>query len=144
MALSYEHIQVGDPLPSLTKPPITAEQLVRYSGASGDFNPIHTVHQAGVAAGHNGVIAHGMLIMGFVAQMITNWVRPEQVRRFGVRFTGISRPGDIITVTGKVVEKFEAAGEKRVRCEVEAVDQTGHRKLKGEFVAAFPAETTVA
>lgn len=134
---TFDSIQVGDELPSLTKPPITEVQLVRYSGASGDFNPIHTVHQAGVEAGNNGVIAHGMLIMGFAAQMITNWVRPEQVRKFGVRFTGISRPGDAITVRGKVVEKFEADGERRVRCEVEAVDQTGHRKLKGEFIAAL-------
>lgn len=133
---NYDTINVGDALPSLRKPAITEVQLVRYSGASGDFNPIHTVHQAGVEAGNNGVIAHGMLIMGFVGQMITNWVRPEQVRTFGVRFTGISRPGDEITVSGKVVDKFEADGEQRVRCEVEAVDQTGHRKVKGEFVAA--------
>ena len=69
--------------------------------------------------------------------MITNWVRPDQVRKFGVRFTGISRPGDQITVTGKVLEKLEVDGEQRVRCEVEAVDQTGHRKVKGEFVAAL-------
>jgi acyl dehydratase len=134
---TFDTITVGDALPALTKQPITEVQLVRYSGASGDFNPIHTVHQAGVDAGNNGVIAHGMLITGFVAQMITNWVRPEQVRKFGVRFTGISRPGDEITVTGKIVEKLEVAGEQRVRCEVEAVDQTGHRKIKGEFVAAL-------
>lgn len=133
---NYDEINVGEALPPLTKAPITEVQLVRYSGASGDFNPIHTVHQAGVDAGNGGVITHGMVIMGFVGQMITNWVRPEQVRKFGVRFTGMSKPGDVITVTGKVVEKFEAAGERRVRCEVEAVDQTGHRKVKGEFVAA--------
>lgn len=133
----YEQLKIGDPLPALTKPAITEVQLVRYSGASGDFNPIHTVHQAGVDSGNNGVIAHGMVIMGFVGQMITNWVRPEQVRKFGVRFIGISRPGDEITVTGKVVEKFEVEGEKRVRCEVEAVDQAGQRKVKGEFVAAL-------
>jgi acyl dehydratase len=133
----FESINVGDLLPALVKSPITEVQLVRYSGASGDFNPIHTVQQAGVEAGNNGVIAHGMLIMGFAAQMITNWVRPEQVRKFGVRFTGISRPGDEITITGRVVEKFEAEGEQRVRCEVEAVDQAGQRKLKGEFVAAL-------
>lgn len=134
---NYESINVGDSLPSLTKSPITEDQLVRYSGASGDFNPIHSVHQAGVDAGNDGVIAHGMLVMGFAAQMITDWVRPEQVRKFGVRFTGISRPGDEITITGRVVEKFEADGEQRVRCEVEAVDQAGQRKLKGEFVAAL-------
>lgn len=134
---NYESINVGDSLPSLTKSPITEDQLVRYSGASGDFNPIHSVHQAGVDAGNDGVIAHGMLVMGFAAQMITDWVRPEQVRKFGVRFTGISRPGDEITITGRVVEKFEADGEQRVRCEVEAVDQAGQRKLQGEFVAAL-------
>ena len=133
----FEDITVGDALPALTKPPITEIQLVRYSGASGDFNPIHTVHQAGVDSGNGGVITHGMVIMGFVGQMITDWVRPDQVRRFGVRFTGISRPGDEITVSGKVVEKYEADGEQRVRCEVEAVDQTGHRKVKGEFVATL-------
>lgn len=134
---TYDTINVGDALPSLTKPAITEVQLVRYSGASGDFNPIHTVHQAGVESGNNGVITHGMVIMGFVGQMITNWVRPDQVRSFGVRFTGISRPGDEITVSGKVLEKFEAEGEQRVRCEVEAADQTGHRKVKGDFVAAL-------
>lgn len=134
---TFDSINVGDALPCLAKPAISEVQLVRYSGASGDFNPIHTVHQAGVDSGNNGVIAHGMVIMGFVGQMITNWVRPEQVRRFGVRFTGISRPGDEITVSGKVLEKFEADGERRVRCEVEAVDQVGHRKVKGEFVAAI-------
>ncbi|HNS01085.1 MAG TPA: MaoC/PaaZ C-terminal domain-containing protein [Anaerolineae bacterium] len=134
---TFDTINVGDALPSLTKAAITEVQLVRYSGASGDFNPIHTVHQAGVESGNNGVITHGMVIMGFVGQMIANWVRPDQVRSFGVRFTGISRPGDEITVSGKVLEKFEADGEQRVRCEVEAADQTGHRKVKGEFVAAL-------
>lgn len=133
---NYDEVNVGDALPPLVKPAITEVQLVRYSGASGDFNPIHTVHQAGVDSGNGGVITHGMVIMGFVGQMITNWVRPDQVRKFGVRFTGISKPGDVITVTGRVVEKFEAAGERRLRCEVEAVDQSGHRKVKGEFVAA--------
>ena len=137
MSPNYDQINVGDALPSLTKPPITEIQLVRYSGASGDFNPIHTVHQAGVDSGNGGVITHGMVITGFVAEMITDWVRPDQVRKFGVRFTGISRPGDEITVTGQVVEKLEVDGEQRVRCQVEAVDQTGQRKVKGEFVAAL-------
>ncbi|MCA9871370.1 MAG: hypothetical protein KDI03_06510 [Anaerolineae bacterium] len=134
---SFDTIRVGDALPSLTKPPITEIQLVRYSGASGDFNPIHTVHQAGVESGNGGVITHGMVIMGFVGQMITDWIRPDQVRIFGVRFTGISRPGDVITVSGAVAEKFEVDGEQRVRCQIEAVDQNGHRKVKGEFVAAL-------
>ncbi|MCO6449710.1 MAG: hypothetical protein J5I90_02865 [Caldilineales bacterium] len=135
--LSFEKLSIGDPIPSLTKPPITETQLVRYSGASGDFNPIHTVHQAGVDAGNGGVIAHGMVIMGFCAEAITNWVRPEQVKKFGVRFTGISKPGDEITVSGQVVELWEEGGERLARCELEAVDQAGHRKVKGEAVIRF-------
>ncbi len=135
----FNDIKIGDVLPTLTKAAITEVQLVRYSGASGDFNPIHTVHQAGVDAGNGGVITHGMVIMGFVGQAITHWVRPDQVRKFGVRFTGISRPGDVITVSGQVVEKWEAGGERLVRCEVEAADQAGQRKVKGEFIAALDA-----
>jgi acyl dehydratase len=133
----YEEFEVETVLPALVKPPITEIQLVHYSGASGDFNPIHSVHQAGVDSGNDGVITHGMVIMGFCAEMVTNWVRPEQVRNFGVRFTGISRPGDEITVSGRVTEKWEEEGEQLVRCELEAVDQAGHRKVKGQCVVAL-------
>ena len=133
----FDELNIGDPIPTLTKPPITEIQLVRYAGASGDFNPIHTVHQAGVDAGNGGVITHGMVIMGFCAEAITNWVRSEQVKKFGVRFTGISRPGDVITVSGRVAGKWEENGERLVRCELEAVDQAGQRKAKGEATLAL-------
>ena len=138
MAPYFEEVQVGDALPELVKDPLTQIQFVRYSGASGDFNPIHTVEQAGVEAGNNGVIAHGMLIAGLLGRVVTDWVEPRQVRKIAVRFTAISRVGDVITCRGQVVEKFEAAGEARVRGEIEAVDQNGQAKVKGEFVAALP------
>jgi acyl dehydratase len=59
------------------------------------------------------------------------------LRQFGVRFTGVTKPGQVITVSGKVIEKLEFAGEPRLRCEVVAVDQEGHQKLQGTFVAAL-------
>lgn len=138
MTLYFDDINVGDEMPSLTTEPITETQLVKYSGASGDFNPIHTVHHIAEEAGLGGVIAHGMLIMGFVGRAITDWVGVAPVRKFGVRFVGISRPGEAITVSGSVVEKFEADGENHIRCEVVAADQEGNKKVTGSFVAALP------
>jgi acyl dehydratase len=134
----FDDVNVGDDIPSLTAAPITETQLVRYAGASGDFNPIHTVPHLAEAAGLGGVIAHGMLVMGLVGRAITTWIGVAPLRRFGVRFTGMTKPGQIITVTGTVVEKLEINGEHCVRCEVVAADQEGQVKVQGSFVAALP------
>ena len=138
MTIYFDDIQIGAALPTVVNEPLTQIQFVRYSGASGDFNPIRTVEQAGIEAGNNGVIAHGMLVAGLLGRVVTNWIEPRQVRKIAVRFTAISRAGDVITCRGQVVEKFEVAGEARVRGEVEAVDQNGQAKVKGEFIAALP------
>lgn len=66
----------------------------------------------------DGVIAHGMLITGFVGQAITAWVPRKCLKRFGVRFSGMTRPGNTITVTGKVVDKKNQGNI--VTCEVMA------------------------
>lgn len=138
MPIYFDDINVGDAMPSLTADAITEIQLVRYAGASGDFNPIHTVSHLAEAAGLGGVIAHGMLVMGLVGRAITAWVGLAPLRQFGVRFTGMARPGQVITVIGQVVEKLEINGEHRIRCEVVAADQEGQPKVQGSFVAALP------
>ena len=138
MTVFFDDLDLGDEIPPLTTAPITESQLVRYSGASGDFNPIHTVHQVAVTAGLDGVIAHGMLVMGLVGRAITVWVGVAPLRQFGVRFVNVTKPGQTITVSGQVVEKMEIDGEYRVRCEVSAADQAGQEKVKGSFVVALP------
>ena len=124
-------------MPPLIKDPVTETQLVRYAGASGDFNPLHTVHSVGEAAGFGGVIAHGLLIMAFVGQAITQWVPQHCLKVFKVRFTGVTRPKDVITVTGKVSNKLEET--RRIISTVEAKDQRGEIKIKGSFEAELPA-----
>lgn len=138
MTVYFDNLKVGDEIPSLTTEPITETQLVRYAGASGDFNPIHTVHHVAEQAGLGGVIAHGMLVMGLVGRAISDWVGVAPLRRFGVRFVSVTRPGQIITVTGKVVEKVEVDGEFWARCEVSATDQHGEEKVRGSFEVALP------
>jgi len=136
--LYFEDIQVGDEIPPLVKAPITHLQLVRYAGASGDFNPLHTDPQVGEAIGTGGIIAHGMLIMGFVGQLLSNYAGPEALRSFGVRFKGMTRLNDVITCSGSITKKYEENEENRVAGKVQAVDQNGEVKVAGTFVAAFP------
>ena len=98
----YEDVQVGDAIPKLVKPALTHLQLVRYAGASGDFNPLHTDPKIGEMIGTGGIIAHGMLIMGFVGQMLSDYVGPAALRKFGVRFKGMTHLDDEITCTGTI------------------------------------------
>ena len=134
----YEDVQVGDDIPKLVKSPVSHLQLVRYAGASGDFNPLHTDPKIGEAIGIGGIITHGMLIMGFVGQMLSDYVGPTALRKFGVRFKGMTRINDVITCTGTISEKYEADGEARIAGKVQAVDQAGDVKVTGTFVAALP------
>src|SRR2546421_9528760 len=106
--LYYEDVQVGDAIPKLVKAPVTHLQLVRYAGASGDFNPLHTDPKVGEEIGTGGIIAHGMLIMGFVGQFFSDYVCPERLRKFGVRFKSMNHLGDVITLTREVTQKEQA------------------------------------
>lgn len=140
--LCFETLPVGHEFPPLTKDPITGTQLVRYAGASGDFNPLHTVHAVGVKAGFGGVIAHGLLVMGFVGQAVTGWVPNRRLRNLNIRFKGVTRPGDAVTVSGRVVERLE--GRNLLRCAVEARDQKGETKIEGTFEAELPTPSQAA
>lgn len=63
------------------------ESLVRYAGASGDFNPIHYRDDVAAEVGLPGVLAHGMLTMGAAVQPVVDWAGPSRIRDYQVRFT---------------------------------------------------------
>ena len=86
-ATVVEGVEVGTTLPPTTTR-FTRERLVRYAGASTDFNPIHYSEYFAGRVGLPGVIAHGMLTMGTALRIVTNWVGdPGRVISYGVRFT---------------------------------------------------------
>ncbi|MCX7568753.1 MaoC/PaaZ C-terminal domain-containing protein [Tumebacillus sp. DT12] len=135
--MALRDFQPGDALPELTKPTVTKTQLVMYSGASGDFNPIHTVEEYAQEVGLGGVIAHGMLTMAFVGQLLTEWIGLDgQMEGFKVRFTGMVRPGDVITCSGRVTERLETDGTLRLVCKVQAITQQGEVAMKGTATVA--------
>lgn len=139
MTVYYEDVEVGTELPELVKEPITPTQLVKYSGASGDFNPIHTVPDVAKAVGLDGIIAHGMLIMGFAGQLLTNWVDEGAVRQFKVRFSGMTKPGESVVCRGSITEKLEENGEALVRGRLTVKGKEDDSlKVKGDFTVALP------
>lgn len=80
-------IEPGTELPPLTVT-LKRDDLVRYAGASGDFNPIHWNDRMAAALGLPGVIAHGMLTMASAVRVVTDWIdNPADLVEYGVRFT---------------------------------------------------------
>ena len=139
--VNFRELEVGDALPPIEKDPVTKIQLVRYAGASGDFNPLHTDDAVAQKAGLKGVIAQGLLIMGFVGQAITGWVPRRHLKRFQVRFKGMTFPGDRISVSATVTEKVSEGENLRILCHTEAKDQNGEIKLSGQFEVLSPIDT---
>lgn len=137
MSLNYDSVEVGTVLPPLRLPPLTRTTLALYAGASGDHNPIHIDIDFARKSRSPDVFAHGMLSMGWLARLVTNWVPQRQLREYSVRFTGITYPGQVITCTGKVVEKFERNGERLVKLQVQTANQHGEVKLAGEALVAL-------
>ena len=98
--------RAGDAIPAQDFA-ITRADLVRYAGASGDFNPIHWNDRTATGVGLPGVIAHGMFTMATAARVLTDWVGdPGAVVEYGVRFTRpvvVPDPGSVtMTVAGEV------------------------------------------
>ncbi|GAA1637658.1 MaoC/PaaZ C-terminal domain-containing protein [Microbacterium flavum] len=114
-ALTSASLTVGDVVADRTVP-LTRESLVRYAGASGDFNPIHYRDDVAAAVGLPGVLAHGMLTMGIAVESIVPWLGDSgRILEYGVRFT---RP---------VVVDAEGGAELQVVATIGAVSEAEAR-----------------
>ena len=120
---AYDDVAVSLELPAQTFP-VRRVDLIRYAGASGDFNVIHWNERIATSVGLPNVIAHGMFTMAIAARVVTDWVGdPGAIVDYGVRFT---RPvpvpdddeGATVEVTGTVAALLE---DKRVRVDLKAV-----------------------
>ncbi|OCA85328.1 MaoC/PaaZ C-terminal domain-containing protein [Pseudobacillus wudalianchiensis] len=119
--LKYSELQEGQVLESLKKPAVTKVQLVKYAGASGDFNPLHTDDEFAQSIGMPGVIAHGMLIMGFLGEYVMQVAgATAEPTNFRMRFGAMTRPGDDITCSAVVRKVYEEEGKHYVDLEVKA------------------------
>ncbi|MGY4313871.1 MaoC family dehydratase [Bradyrhizobium quebecense] len=128
---------VGDRIVHKEFPPISRHRLALYCGASGDHNPIHVDIDFAKQAGFPDVFAHGMLVMGYLGQALTDAVSPSRIRSFSTRFAAITQLGAALTCEGTVTELIEQGGEKRAKLALTTKDQNGEVKLAGEAVIAL-------
>jgi acyl dehydratase len=136
--MSILDIASGQQLTPLVKPPITQEQLRRYSEASGDYNPIHLNEQAAQQVGLDGVIAHGMLSMAFLGQFVNLQIAGipgARIEQLKVRFLNMVRLGDTLTCQGVV--KTQTTNDdlsQSIAIECWAQNQKGDKVTTGESV----------
>ncbi len=95
--------EAGDRLEEVRLPPVTRLQLIKYAGASGDYNPIHTVDEAAAEAGLPGIIAHGMLTVATMGLLFSPYLEHGYVKSFGSRFSGMVFVGDELVIGGRAV-----------------------------------------
>jgi acyl dehydratase len=128
-------LQAGDRLPAQTYR-VTRADLVRYAGASGDFNPIHWSERTAQAVGLPGVIAHGMLTMALAGRLVTDWIGdPGAVVDYSARFT---RPvvvpdddeGALVDLTGQVTEVADGVATVAITAKVDGKTVLGKAVAK--------------
>lgn len=133
----FENLEKGQEIGSLAVD-LSRASLVRYAGASGDFNPIHWNERFAQSVGLSGVIAHGMLTMGIAVQLVSDWVGdPGAIVDYQTRFTkpvpvadapggeNPDTPTNTLTITGKVGALNEEERTARIDLTVTARDEEG-------------------
>lgn len=125
---SLAQMQIGHSVKEIQLDPVSRIDLIKYAGASGDFNPIHTIDDEAVKAGLPGIIAHGMWTMGNLAKLFTEYYEEGFIQDYAIRFRGMVFLNDVITLKATMTDNKENV----LHFVVQAVNQDGKDVLKGE------------
>jgi len=123
----------GAGLPTLKKN-ISQDNINLYAKASGDFNPIHIDADYARKTPLGGTVAHGMLILACVSQMMTNAFGRDWLSggRLNVRFRAPARPGDVITVSGTIRRMEKGDGFQMIDCDILCRNQNNEPIITGD------------
>jgi len=136
--LFFNEVHEGDQAPEF-RHELSRTDLVRYAGASGDFNPMHHDEVQAQSAGLPSVFGHGMFTMGLLGKALTDYVGAGNLRVYKVRFTKQTWPGETLATKVTVKKKYEEHGEHRVDLDCEVVNENGEAKVSGVAVASLPS-----
>lgn len=132
--LRFDDVAVGDEAP-VVRHELTRTDLVRYAGASGDFNPMHHDDTQATAAGLPSVFGHGMFSMGLLGRALTDYVGVGNLASYKVRFTKQTWPGEVLTT--RIVVREKRDGNLAV-LDCELANEDGEVKVAGEATARLP------
>jgi len=131
--MMLSELKVGAKIPEITKS-ITQVNINRYAEASGDFNPIHINEEYARNTPLGGTIAHGMMVLAYVSQLMTaafgqDWLSGGKL---DVRFKTPACPGDTLTVSGEIVSLEEQNSDRLVGCNILVSNQDGEAIITGK------------
>ena len=135
----FEDVKEGDEAPA-TRHTLTRTDLVRYAGASGDYNPMHHDEILATAAGQPSVFGHGMFSMGLLGTALTDYVGPGNLTHYKVRFSRQTWPGEELTTKIVVTAKRVEDGRNLVDLECSLANGDGEVKVVGEATAVLPEQ----
>jgi hypothetical protein len=151
--LYWEDVEVGDQVPTLPKI-ATTMMLVRWAGASGDFNPHHYDDQSPMAAATGGIIVHGALKRQWLIQLMTGWIGDEgKLKKFSCQYRRLDFPrrmanfvdpmeGETWLCKGTVTNKYVEDDQYLVECEIWVETGQGEKTVPGSATVAFPSRGT--
>ncbi len=134
----FEDVNEGDEAPVLSHE-LSRTDLVRYAGASGDFNPMHHDEVKAKEAGLPSVFGHGMFSAGFLATALTNYVGIGNLKRYKVRFAKQTWPGENFKTKIVVKAKRKENGASLVDLDCSLMNEEGEVKVVGEATAELPS-----
>ncbi len=129
--LEWNDLAIGQGPQSLKLSAICMTDIVKYQGASGDFQPIHHDTEFARAAGMDQPLVIGMLPAGLAANWAADWAGPENVRMVRVRWQQSVWPGDQLTMNGKIVEKYQDDEGRKIDLEISCTKQDSTVALTG-------------
>jgi acyl dehydratase len=134
--LFFDEVAIGDEAPAISHK-LTRTDLVKYAGASGDFNPMHHDEVAAQAAGQPSVFGHGMFSMGLLGSALTDYVGVGNVTRYQVRFARQTWPDEVLSSKIVITGKREEGDKLLVDLSVTLSNGDGEDKLVGEATAVL-------
>ncbi|MDX8366273.1 MaoC/PaaZ C-terminal domain-containing protein [Cytobacillus sp. IB215665] len=125
--IELAELKVGDALSNVELPPVSRLDLIKYAGASGDYNPIHTIDEEAQKAGLPGIIAHGMWTMGNLSKLFSPFLQDGFIQDYSIRFKSMVFLNDIITLKATLTKICN----NKMNFDVSAINQQNQQVIRG-------------
>ena len=137
--LCYEDVKVGTEVTPLVKHP-TPRQLVKWAGGSADFAEIHYNNDIALARKLPGIVVQGKLKFAWLGQLMTDWIGDKGVlKKLTCEYRETDVPGDTITCSGEVTNKYVKDGEHYVECRIWVENGKGETTTPGTAIVVLPS-----